>query len=242
MLILSNCRLYLRQLVIFLCVLSLLLLKGSNLVGHFYLQMGLVLWTKALLSERNCSLDPAKVAKASHLLQYSLTAHEASMGIQQAREMIFELEKVWQTWQPGARLIEDFRDLKSWREDSLNNVSWDKGDFDTNGDVATMHFTNDVSKRDIFVFHKSTWVQIGDNCIMGIRLRASADTLYTIELVEDGQRRRVVSYQPGTGEWIVVEAGLTGNELQEITLGVSEHEPIEHPAECYLLLDWIALR
>jgi|GEM_PF-2870533 len=150
------------------------------------------------------------------------------------------LDTIPEGWRGEVLVIESFDNVTEWWPRQENNVS--EGRFASDGYIADMSYLNNVTERDIFAFVLSLDVDIGEFGSMALRFKATPDTLWTMEIVVDGERSRPISYRPGNGAWEIVEVPLRGYRLQEVLLSIGELDNIEKQREYRMSLDWIALR
>lgn len=150
------------------------------------------------------------------------------------------LDAIPKGWRGKVLVVESFDKVTEWWPRQENNVS--EGRFASDGYIAEMSYLNNVTERDIFAFVLSLDVDIGEFGSMALRFKAAPDTLWTMEIVMDGERSRPINYRPGSGAWEILEIPLQGYRLQEVLLSIGELGNIEEPTEYHAFWDWIALK
>lgn len=137
-------------------------------------------------------------------------------------------------------IFESYLNTNAWREcKDCNNVS---GGFEVHDGIFELTYKNDFTKRDKLAIVSYPDLPLYFFDVLKFRLKADKGTLFTLEIVIDGERSRPIEYEEISENWVELSVPIKGITLNEIGLSFSEMESQATPNSYRLSVDWISLK
>jgi tetratricopeptide (TPR) repeat protein len=137
-------------------------------------------------------------------------------------------------------LLESFVSTNWWKPcEWCGNV---QGTFTADRGILEASYPNDLENREGFAYRTTPSIPLNTFQNLSMRLKGDPGTLFTLEVVVDKERSRLLSYIAISEEWAVISIPIKGTVLNEIMINIGEPASKPRQAQEYQLwIDWIAL-